>query len=56
MNGKIEAAMVREKPDLMPWARYILDELRKEEGDEPERVREHGRGERAVPIVQSLYA
>ena len=28
---RIEAWMTRDKPDLMPWARYILEQIKKEE-------------------------
>ena len=27
---RIDAWMTKEKPDLMPWARYILEQIQKE--------------------------
>lgn len=33
---RIEAWMTRDKPDLGPWARYILEQLQKEEKEKKE--------------------
>ena len=30
---RIEAVMLKKKPDLMPWARYILAEMQKEDAE-----------------------
>ena len=33
---RIEAWMTRDKPDLGPWARHILEQLQKEEKEKKE--------------------
>jgi len=38
---RIEAVMIDQKPDLMPWARYILEDMRKEKKKDETTGTEH---------------
>lgn len=36
---RIEAVMLKQKPDLMPWARYILEDMQREEAEKDKEKR-----------------